>query len=86
MTKFYGNLADTALGERRFSRCIHKHLRTVSHRRPKQATRVLAGLALAIIGLTALAILGTAPDRFAAAAPVMADLEDWLMWRDLLSY
>ena len=85
MTILYGNLADAALGERRFSLCVHKHLTSVARNRLKPATKMLMGLGLAIIGLTALVILGEAPDRF-AAAPVMADLEDWLMWRDLLSY
>ena len=86
MTQLYGNLADAALGEQRFSRCVHRHPKTVAHKRLKPATRVLLGLGLALMGLAALAVLGAAPDRFAAATPLMADLEDWLMWRDLLSY
>ena len=86
MTMLYGNLADAALGEERFSRCDQNQLKVVAHKGLKPATRVLVGLGLALMGLTALAVLGAAPDRFAAATPVMADLEDWLMWRDLLSY
>jgi len=86
MTLFYGNLADAALGEQRFSNCVHDHLKSAVQCRQKPETKMLVGLGLAIAGITALVVLGTAPDRFAAAAPAMADLEDWLMWRDLLSY
>ncbi len=83
MTTLYGNLADAALGERRFAHGVHERLKSVAL---QPATRILIGLGLALIGLTALAVLGEAPDRFAAATPLMADLEDWLIWRDLQSF
>ena len=86
MTKFYGNLADAALGEQCFVHRVHHHLKSTAHKPLRPATRTMIGLGLALIGLTALAVLAATPDRFAAATPVMADLEDWLMWRDLLSY
>lgn len=35
---------------------------------------------------SALVILGDMPDRFAAASPVIADLEDWLIWRDMQTF
>ncbi len=87
----YGNLADAALGDRRFVASVHGSLKSAALKsadlKPaKPATRVLIGLALALIGLTALAVLGDAPDRFAAATPVLADLEDWLIWRDFQSF
>ena len=92
----YGNLADAALGERRFVASIHDSLKSATQIRAalkpvalkslKPATRLLFGLALALIGLAALFVLGDAPDRFAAATPVLADLEDWLIWRDFQSY
>jgi hypothetical protein len=83
MTMLYGNLADAALGELRFAQNVHRRLKSAAL---KPATRVVIGLALAVIGLTALAILGDAPDRFTAATPVIADLEDWLIWSDFQSF
>ena len=79
----YGNLADAALGELRFSQRSRTRLKLVTF---KPATRVLIGLALAVIGLTALVVLGEAPDRFTAATPIIADLEDWLVWDDFQSF
>ena len=79
----YGNLADAALGETRFAQSFQGRVKSVA---VKPATRVLIGLALAVIGLTALVVLGEAPDRFTAATPVIADLEDWLIWRDFQSF
>ncbi len=96
MTMLYGNLADTALGERRFVASVHSSLKSAAQIRVAQkraalksvkpATRVLFGLGLGFIGLAALVVLGDAPDRFAAATPVLADLEDWLIWRDFQSF
>lgn len=86
MAKLYGNLADAALGDRRFAQCVRKKIKSVAQTRVKPATRMLVGLGLACAGLIALAVLGYAPDRFAAVTPMIADLEDWLMWRDLQSY
>ena len=96
MTMLYGNLADAALGERRFVASAHGSLKSAAQKQVAQkraalksvkpATRVLFGLALALIGLAALLVLGDAPDRFAAATPVLADLEHWLIWRDFQSY
>ena len=83
MTMLYGNLADAALGDLRFAQNVHRRLKSAAL---KPAPRVLIGLALAVIGLTALAILGDAPDRFTAATPVIADLEDWLIWSDFQSF
>jgi len=90
-TMLYGNLADAALGDRRFSQCVHERLKSAARKsavlKPfKPATRLLIGLGLAVIGLTALAILGDTPDRFAAATPTIADLEDWLVWGDFQSF
>ncbi len=86
MAKLYGNLVDAALGDRRFAQCVRRKFNAVAQTRMKPATRMLVGLGLTCAGLIALAVLGDAPDRFAAATPVIADLEDWLMWRDLQSY
>ena len=83
MTMLYGNLADAALGESRFIQGAQRRLKSAAL---KPATRMLIGLVLTVIGLTALAVLGDAPDRFAAATPVLADLEDWLIWRDFQSF
>lgn len=79
----YGNLADAALGDLRFAERAHARLKAAAW---KPATRMVIGLALAVIGLTALAVLDAAPDRFAAATPITADLEDWLVWGDLKSF
>lgn len=86
MARFYGNLADAALGERRFAQCVRKKFKSAAQRRLKPVTRMLIGLGLTCAGLIVLAVLGYAPDRFATATPMMADLEDWLMWRDLRSF
>jgi hypothetical protein len=94
MTMLYGNLADAALGDRRFAQDACQRLKTVAERtaaltprwRPKPATRLSIGLGLAVIGFSALVILGEAPDRFAAATPAIADLEAWLIWGDLKSF
>jgi hypothetical protein len=86
MARLYGNLADAALGERRVAQCVREKFKFVAQTRVKPATRMLVGLGLTCAGLIALAVLGYAPDRFAAATPVIADLEDWLMWRDLQSF
>lgn len=86
MKTHYGNLADAVLGERRFARGSQKCLVSATKTGSTPATKMLVGLGLAIAGLTALAVLGYVPDRFAAATPVMADLEDWLIWRDLQSF
>ncbi len=83
MTTLYGNLADAALGELRFSQITQDRLKAAAL---KPATRMVFGLVLAILGVAALAALDAAPDRFAAATPVMADLEDWLIWRDFQSF
>ncbi len=90
-TMLYGNLADAALGDRRFAHDACERFKSVARKsatlKPlKPATRLLIGLALAVIGLTALVILGDTPDRFTAATPVIADLEDWLIWRDMQSF
>ncbi|NKB48829.1 MAG: hypothetical protein GKS02_05625 [Alphaproteobacteria bacterium] len=82
----HGSLADAVLGERRVSQCIEKRLRSVTRKRLKPVTRMLIGLGLTFAGLIALGVLAYAPDRFAAATPIMADLEDWLIWRDLQAY
>lgn len=87
----YGNLADAALGDRRFAHDACERLKATARKsaafKPlKPAPRLLIGLVLAIAGLTALVILGDAPDRFTAATPVIADLEDWLIWRDMQSF
>ncbi len=79
----YGNLADAALGELRFAQNLQGRLKSAAL---KPATRMMIGLALAVIGLIALVILGEAPDRFTAATPFMADLENWLIWRDFQSF
>ena len=57
----YGNLADAALGELRFSERAQAQLKSAAL---KPATRMVVGLTLAVIGLTALVVLGEAPDRF----------------------
>ncbi len=79
----YGNLADVALGDLRFAQRAHARLKSAAF---KPATRMVIGLGLAILGLTALVVLGEAPDRFTAATPVIADLEDWLVWGDFKSF
>lgn len=90
MKTHYGNLADAALGERRFAHGVHEGMKSAAQKaqraRVKPATLLLVGLGLAIIGLTALAVLDVVPDRLAAAAPRMADIEDWLIWGELHSY
>ena len=86
MTMLYGNLADAALGALRFAERAHSRLKSAARKQAKPATRLLIGLALAVIGLTALAVLDAAPDRFAAATPIIADLEDWLVWGDFKSF
>lgn len=86
MKTHYGNLADAVLGEERFAQSAYRCWKSVTQTRLTPATRMLVGLGLAVIGLTALAILGYVPDRFAAATPLMADLEDWLIWGELRSY
>ena len=83
MTMLYGNLADAALGDLRFAQNVQQRLKSAAL---KPATRLLIGLALAVIGLTALVVLGDAPDRFTAATPVIADLENWLVWSDFQSF
>lgn len=93
-TMLYGNLADAALGDRRFAQNACERLKAVADKtaalkrrwRRTPVARVLIGLALAVIGLTALVILGETPDRFATATPAIADLEDWLIWGDMQSY
>ena len=77
MTMLYGNLADAALGERRF---VREHLKQAAF---SPAARLVCAIALAVAGLSALAVLGVAPDRFAEATPMIADLENWLIWGDL---
>ncbi len=79
----YGNLADAALGDLRFSQRTQERLKSAAL---KPATRMVIGLVLAVIGLTALVVLGEAPDRFAAATPAIADLENWLIWGDFKSF
>ncbi|MFT5180520.1 MAG: hypothetical protein ACI8S3_000394, partial [Alphaproteobacteria bacterium] len=68
MKMHYGNLADAALGERRFAHgvpeCMKSAAQKAKQARVKPATLLLVGLGLAIIGLTALAVLGYVPDRF----------------------
>lgn len=86
MTMLYGNLADAALGDLRFAQNVHRRLKSAALKPLKPVPRLLIGLALAVIGLTALVVLGDAPDRFTAATPVIADLEDWLVWRDFQSF
>ena len=89
MTMLYGNLADAALGDLRFAQNVHRRLKSAALKplKPlKPVPRLLIGLVLAVIGLTALVVLGDAPDRFTAATPVIADLEDWLVWRDFQSF
>lgn len=86
-TMLYGNLADAALGELRFAQNACERLQAVARKsavlRPlRPVSRLLIGLALTVIGLAALVILGEAPDRFTAATPAIADLEDWLIWGD----
>ena len=83
MTMLYGNLADAALGESRFVHGAQRHLKSATL---KPATRILATAVLALVGLTALAVLGEVPDRFMAATPVIADLEDWLIWHDFQAF
>lgn len=86
-TMLYGNLADAALGDRRFAEDACERLQAAARKssalKPfKRVIRLLIGLALTVIGLTALVILGETPDRFTAATPAIADLEDWLIWGD----
>jgi len=89
-TMIYGNLADAPLGDRRFAPDAGRRLHAAAGKaaalkpqwRPSPAARQVLGLALAVIGLAALAVLGTAPDRFAAATPSIADLEAWLIRGD----
>ena len=83
MTMFYGNLADAALGESRFVQETQRRLKSATL---KPATRILVAAVLVLAGLTALAVLGDASDRFAAATPLITDLEDWLIWRDFQSF
>ena len=82
MTMLYGNLADAALGDLRFSQNLQERVKSAAL---KPAARMLIGLALAVIGLTALAVLDAAPERFAAATPAITDLEHWLIWGDFRS-
>lgn len=79
MTTLYGNLADAALGDLRFSQFTQERRKAAAM---KPATRLVFGLVLTIFGVAALAVLGAAPDRFAAATPAIADLEYWLVWGD----
>lgn len=86
MTRLYGNLADAVLGEARFAgRLPERALEPTPTRPIGPATKVIAGLILLLLGLVALAVLVAAPDRFAAATPPLADLQDWRVWHELMS-